>query len=156
MVDFIMQQLLMFVDDGDWDVLMLKIGFEYCFNDDLMVYGLVMIGFKSGGFNLIFLQFLFDEEMVMSYEVGIKLVLVNCKVMFNVVFFYYDYDDLQVVVFFLDCLLVENVVVVIVNGFEFDFVVCLMSQFQIEFGLLLFDDEFDFFVIQNLFDVVWV
>lgn len=152
-VDFLTQQPLTLADEGDWDALTPKIGLEYRPSDDLMVYGSVTTGFKSGGFNSISLQPSFDEETVTSYEVGLKSTLADRRVTLNAALFHYDYDDLQVAVLFPDRSTVENAAEATVNGLELDLVARPTSQFQLELGISLLDDEFDSFATQNPFDV---
>ena len=77
-----------------------KIGLDYRPNDDVLVYGSVSTGFKSGGFTGDF-TFLdeellpFDEEEVTAYEVGFKATLAEGKAQLNGAVFYYDYEDIQ-------------------------------------------------------------
>lgn len=77
-----------------------KIGVDYRMNDDMLFYGSISRGFKSGGFQgtLVFSPaniIPFEEETVLSYEVGSKLTLAEGTVQINSAFFFYDYKNLQ-------------------------------------------------------------
>lgn len=88
-----------FVDDSiDFTDLSGKIGVDYSPNDDMLFYGSVSKGFKSGGFNgsVTFTNEElepFDEEILYSYEVGYKIDLADDRVRWNGAIFYYDYHD---------------------------------------------------------------
>ena len=155
-IDFITQQPLQVTDKDDWDALTPKLGLEYRPNDDVMIYGSVTTGFKSGGFNSISIQPSFDEETVTSYEVGLKSTFADRKVTLNAAAFHYQYDDLQVAVLFPDRSTVENAAEATVNGLEIDLAARPTPDFQIEVGLAFLDDEFDSFSSQNPFDVAAV
>ena len=80
-----------------------RIALEFRPSDDLLVYGSVSTGFKSGGF---FGDFTFDNaelapfqsETITSYEVGTKATLAGGKVQLNAAAFFYDYQDIQTLV----------------------------------------------------------
>lgn len=81
-----------------------KAGLSYDVSDDAMLYLSISEGFKSGGFNGAFLfdpsqLEPFDEETLLSYEVGFKSTLLDGALRFNAAAFYYDYSDLQIVTF---------------------------------------------------------
>jgi iron complex outermembrane receptor protein len=67
--------------------------------DNVMFYGRVAQGFKSGGFNgranLPGEQAPYDPEEVMSYEIGLKSDWLDSRVRANVAVFYNDYTDFQ-------------------------------------------------------------
>lgn len=70
---------------------------NYQLDDNVNLYGKVVTGYKSGGFNLraAFFTEPFDEENVTSYELGWKTELMNRRVRFNGALFYMDYEDIQ-------------------------------------------------------------
>lgn len=66
--------------------------------DDLMIYGNVSTGFRSGGFNADFAisQDAFTQlgpERITAYEVGFKSELAQRKLRLNGAVFHYDFDD---------------------------------------------------------------
>jgi iron complex outermembrane receptor protein len=67
--------------------------------DDLMLYGRVGTGYRSGGFNTRAAatgNFLFEPEKAMAYEAGIKSEWFDKRLRWNAAVFYTDYKDLQV------------------------------------------------------------
>jgi iron complex outermembrane receptor protein len=81
---------------------------DYQLSDALLFYGGITSGFKAGGiFSTSDGIAQYDEEKLLSYEVGFKSTLADGRVRFNGSAFLYDYKDLQVYAF------------VIVNGIGF-------------------------------------
>ncbi len=72
---------------------------RYFVNPDVMLYGLVSRGFKSGGFDQRRVaqgsDGEFDEEIATNYELGWKTTWLNRQVVFNGTLFYVDYEDFQ-------------------------------------------------------------
>jgi iron complex outermembrane receptor protein len=85
-----------------------RAGLNYNFTPDVLAYGSVATGFKSGDFNGSFLSTTPAEiarqlipvapEKVTAYEIGIKTSLFDRHVIFNAAAFYNDYRDMQVFV----------------------------------------------------------
>jgi iron complex outermembrane receptor protein len=77
-----------------------KIGLDYMLNNDIMFYGTISQGFKSGGFNGAnsnTTQQLkpYKEEVLTAYEIGSKATLLDGSMQLNTAAFYYDYKDKQ-------------------------------------------------------------
>ena len=93
-------------EDMDWDNLSGLIRAEYTLNDGGFVYGSISTGYRSGGFNLgPHIEpgvDSFDEETLISYEVGYKGSLADDSLLLELAAYYYDYSDLQVVQSFID------------------------------------------------------
>ena len=155
-IDFTTLAPTTLVDSDSWNGVTPKLGLEYRPNDDVLFFGSITTGFKSGGFNSISLQPSFDEETITSYEVGVKSTLADRKVTLNASAFHYEYDDLQVAVLFPDRSSVENAAQATVNGAELDVTFRRNRRFSLELGLAVLDDEFDEFVSQNPRDVARV
>lgn len=74
-------------------------GFDYRFNDDLMVYAKASQGFRAGGQNLrapntaAFLPFL--PEVARSYEIGFKSEFMDRRVRLNAAIYQADVSDIQ-------------------------------------------------------------
>ena len=89
-----------FRDTIETDRLMGKVTLDYSVNDDVLIYGTVSNGFKSGGFNgansngTRQLQPI-REEILTAYEAGIKATLAEGRMQFNAAAFFYDYKDKQ-------------------------------------------------------------
>ncbi len=80
-----------------------KFGIDFKVNNDVLIYGSITRGFKSGGFNLLTPTpepVPFEEESLWAYEAGIKSDLANGNLRLNASAFYYDYTGLQVNQFF--------------------------------------------------------
>lgn len=72
---------------------------EYDLTADTLVYTSVSKGFKAGGFDARgnkAKDFDYDDESVISYELGIKTGLLDGAAELNAAVFYTDYEDLQV------------------------------------------------------------
>lgn len=78
-----------------------RIAADYEVADDVMLYGTVNRGFKSGTFNIGIITSLaertqVDPEFLTAYEIGLKSTLFDRRLRANISAFYYDYSDLQV------------------------------------------------------------
>ncbi|QIB67019.1 TonB-dependent receptor [Kineobactrum salinum] len=86
--------------EEDFDAFSGKVALDYRLNDDTLLYASISEGYKSGGFQgtLVFTPAAiipFDEETVLSYEVGAKLTLLEGRMQINSAAFFYDYENLQ-------------------------------------------------------------
>jgi iron complex outermembrane receptor protein len=77
-------------------------GFTFAINDDVNVYAKYARGFKSGGWNTDFLNvgqiatgFDFDTETVDSYEAGLKGLVLDRRLRFDLAAFYNEFSDFQ-------------------------------------------------------------
>ena len=92
-----------------------RIALDHKLSQDIMVYGSVSQGYKSGGFNsfptvntdqtsALFGSVPFgstapfDKEKVTSYELGVKSLVLNKKIKLNASGFFYQFRDLQFLV----------------------------------------------------------
>lgn len=76
-----------------------KVGVDWQVRPELLVYGSVTRGFKSGGTSIFAnnpADLSFEPETIWSYEGGIKSDLLGRRLRVNVSAFRYDYKDLQV------------------------------------------------------------
>ena len=125
-----------------WSALTPKLGLEIRPSDDVMLYGALTAGYKSGGYNSLSLQPAFDEETVTSFEIGIKSSVADRKVRINAAAFHYDYDDLQVAVLYPDRSVVENAANARIRGLDFEFSVRPSPRFAFDLSFEILDDEF--------------
>lgn len=84
-----------------WNAFTPKIAVNYAFNEDISAYASVTTGFKSGGYqgmgpNAVAASTPFDEENVISYEMGVKGLMLNGTLSVGAALFSSDYSDLQV------------------------------------------------------------
>jgi len=91
--------LLDATQDDTWDNFSGRLVLDYIVNDDVMVYGTVATGFKSGGFNSLNfgpdIDTSYDEEEVINYEIGMKGQFFDNSLQLNASAFFYEYDNLQ-------------------------------------------------------------
>jgi iron complex outermembrane receptor protein len=81
-------------DDLSW-----RLDLEYAATDDVMLYGGVSTGFKSGGLVAAPVRNeldAFGPEQLIAYELGGKSQWLDGRLTLNAAAFYYDFDDLQV------------------------------------------------------------
>ena len=74
-----------------------KLQLEYLPDPDQLYYVGVNRGVKAGGFNTPLLGGFspYDQEVLLSYEAGAKLTLLDGQLRLNGAVFYYDYEDYQ-------------------------------------------------------------
>lgn len=88
-----------FADTESWDDFSPSITLDWQASEDVMVYGRVARGFKSGGFNgranSAGEESPYDPETVTSYEAGFKSTLADGRVTLNGAVFFNDYRDFQ-------------------------------------------------------------
>ncbi len=83
-----------------WDDFLGKVAIEYSVNEDILVYGLISQGFKSGGFTGFSpteaeARTPFEPESVLNYELGIKATTWDGRLRSNLAVFFAEYTDLQ-------------------------------------------------------------
>ncbi len=114
---------------------------NYAIDDVTSVYAKVVTGYKSGGFNLRQANFAdgFDEEELISYEVGWKSELMQRRIRFNGALFYADYDDIQLDILVPDqpdptLTITENAGEAEIWGLETDITAMLTSDLLLSFS----------------------
>ncbi|MDH5256120.1 MAG: TonB-dependent receptor, partial [Gammaproteobacteria bacterium] len=132
-------------DSDDWSSVTPKIALDYQVNDDVMVYGSITKGFKSGGFNLLAVQSSYDEEEVWSYEVGAKTLLAGGRVQLNAGAFYMEYDDLQVGRVVNLSATIENAAAANMYGAEVELQAEVTDNFNVSAGVSWLETEYDEF-----------
>ncbi|MBU1618417.1 MAG: TonB-dependent receptor [Gammaproteobacteria bacterium] len=92
---------------GSWQNSDFRLGLDYDFSENTMLYGYVASGFKAGGIGDVFevvndrtgevqrFETQFDPEQVLTYELGTKTSLLDNSLNLQAVFFYTDYQDMQ-------------------------------------------------------------
>ena len=95
-----------FTDSKTFENFSPKLSVDFKLTDDVLLYGLVSRGFKSGGFNIRAqaTQFPnsrlpFDDEKVTSFEIGSKMAFLDERLFLNAAYFNNDYKDIQLSVF---------------------------------------------------------
>ncbi len=137
-----------------------RLGLEYQASDEVMYYGSVSQGFKSGGFNMRAnvaadpgADQPFQEETVDNFEFGFKSRLMDGQVQLNGALYYQDYQDKQVTTntnvdldgdgvndTFVGRIL--NAGVVEATGFELEMIAEISENFSIDANLGYIDSEY--------------
>ena len=89
--------------DQDFDKVSGNLIVEYDLNEDASIYAKVVQGYKTGGFGIrsstpARFELGFEEENLMSYEVGYKAEFMDNRVRLNTAIFFSDYEDIQVTI----------------------------------------------------------
>ncbi|MEJ1962716.1 MAG: TonB-dependent receptor [Gammaproteobacteria bacterium] len=89
-----------FSDEIRASKLMWKTGLDYHVDDDILLFGTISHGFKSGGFNGAISSSAgslapYRPEELTAFEIGAKMRLLDGAMQFNTNTFYYDYRDKQ-------------------------------------------------------------
>ncbi len=120
-----------------------KVGVDFQANENVLLYGSISRGFKSGGFNgrptTQAAVDSFNPEFVISYELGLKTELADRRVRLNAAIFFMDYTDMQVGSQSADesgnlVLIIDNAAKAEVKGFEFDFLAVPTERWMISAG----------------------
>jgi iron complex outermembrane receptor protein len=127
-----------------------KVTLDYAVNDDVLVYGTISNGFKSGGFNgansntTLQLQPI-REEVLTAYEAGIKATLADGTMQLNAAAFFYDYEDKQeqdaAVAFVGNISGLTNVPKSEITGAELDMEWAPAEGWNVHLGVALLDAE---------------
>ena len=127
-------------DDDKWTSFDPRIVLDYALTEDVMFYGSVSSGYKSGGFNsdpnntlasgLPQVPAPFDEEKVIAYEAGVKSRFWDGRAQVNAAVYFNDYEDFQVEAGDL-VILIENAADVESKGFEIDGSFLLTENFTV-------------------------
>ena len=127
-----------------------KITLDYTPSDDLLIFATISSGFKSGGFNGAAAQFHsqlvpYDEETLLSYEIGLKSTLDDGAMQINGAVFFYDYEDKQELTNFItpigDIVGITNVPESEVLGAELELVWAVTERFQLNAHVAWLDTE---------------
>jgi len=137
--------------DESWSEPSGRIGADFQINENVMAYGSISEGFKSGGFNgrptTGSEVDSFDPEFVTTFEVGLKSELADRRVRLNAAIFFMDYTDMQVGSVSADdtgnlILIIDNAAKAEVKGFEIDFLALPSERWTISGGVGYTDAEY--------------
>lgn len=150
-------------DTQSWDDVQMRFMLRFQPTDTALLYGSYTEGFKSGGFGSFALVDVngagigggatdvsqadgarpntFAPEVADSYEIGYKDTLLDGKLILGINAFYYDYQDLQVVVFDGGAASVQNVGKVESQGLEGSLTTALGEKFDLFLALSWLDSE---------------
>jgi iron complex outermembrane receptor protein len=109
---------------------------------DVMAYVSYNRGFKSGGFNLLAPGNTFKPEILDSTEVGIKSEFLDNHARLNLDAFYYNYQDIQVLIPVLGGTIVGNSAAAHIKGVEGDLTVVPLDGLTINASLAYLDGRY--------------
>lgn len=138
----------------DWNDVSPRITLRYFTDNDLMFFGSVTEGYKSGGFGTDDVSLSaggialpgatlddFDPETIRSYEVGVKGDLAEGRVKFGLSAYYYNYEDLQTVIIEVGNAIVENIGEVDGHGIELDLRAAVNDNWDVFLGAAWADTD---------------
>jgi iron complex outermembrane receptor protein len=128
--------------EDEWDNFSWKAALDYQIANDVLVYGSVSTGFKSGGFTgtattAVGATTPFMPEKATNYEIGMKGDFFDNRLRANLSGFYTDYKDLQVTRFFQPPssgageFITENAANAEILGFEGEFTALLTDNLEV-------------------------
>ncbi|MDB5368431.1 MAG: TonB-dependent receptor, partial [Rhodospirillales bacterium] len=124
-----------------------KFGLEYVPMDNVLVFGSVTRGFKSGGYNMtatLASVAAFAPEDLWSYEVGVKTDWLNKRLRVNLTGFYYDYSNMQVQAFIRPGVAdITNAASATVKGLELELTAQPVQGLQLTANLAWLDGTYD-------------
>ena len=130
----------------DWDAFTPKLGLKYDYSENILLYGTLTRGFKSGGTNSLSGDAAFDPEYLWSFEVGGKSTLADGNAIVNAAAFLYDYTDLQVSTFSEGTVVVTNAAEATIVGLELDVSAVLSEEFTWNSSVMALRAEYDEFL----------
>ncbi len=133
------------IASDDWDDVTPKLGLEYDVTENILLYGSLSQGFKSGGYNAFDRNPSFEPEEVTSFEIGFKSDSDDGTVRLNGAFFYYDYQDLQVSTFINGLTLTTNAAEATLFGGEMELAVRPNEALEFSMEVSLLDATYDEF-----------
>lgn len=120
-----------------------RLAIDHQLQDDLMIYGTISRGYKSGEFNLTTQgNPPIEAEILDAYEVGLKSQLLDNRLRLNLSAFYYEFDDLQLSQQLGASTLILNATSAKIQGAEFDFDAIITDSLSISGGAAFTDGEY--------------
>lgn len=135
--------------DADFDAWLPKIGVSYHATEDVTASLIYQKGYRSGGVGTNIARqevYTYDAEYTDNYELSVRSVWQNGKLMWNTNIFYMDWTDQQVTLSLSDAsfdTVTENAGESTVKGFETEVFYYPSSQLTLTGGLGLAKTEFD-------------
>jgi len=86
-------------EEADYSAFSPKFALQYKINNQITTYATVAKGYKSGGFYIFAAEGYptdYDQETLWNYEIGVKSVLMDNRLMLNAAAYYMDITDMQV------------------------------------------------------------
>jgi iron complex outermembrane receptor protein len=144
-------------DSAEWSNFNPSLTADYSWNDNINTFAKVVTAYKSGGYNVRSTEDgfspPFDEEHMVSYELGLKSSWLNNRVSVNAALFHADYQDMQLqqitnnaTIFLTD---VFNVGEAQIDGFELDVMAVLLPGLTMQLSYGYTDADFVEYIDQR-------
>lgn len=128
---------------ASWSEPTLRVSLDRAVSDNLMVFGSVSTGYKSGVFNATSpLEAPVNPEYITAYEVGAKSDLLENRLRLNGAAYYYDYTDIQVSKFTGLAVSQANAAAAKIYGVELEVDAYLTDRLRINGGVAAQHSEF--------------
>jgi iron complex outermembrane receptor protein len=135
------------ITSDSWDAWTPKLGIDYRWSEDVLIYGSATRGFKSGGYNSLQPSNpAYDPEYIWAYEAGIKSQFADDRIRLNGAIFYYDYTDLQVSTVLNNLTFITNAAAATVMGVELELLARPTEQLELGLAVSYLDTEYDKFL----------
>jgi iron complex outermembrane receptor protein len=132
--------------ENSWSEPTWRVALDHQLTDNVMIFGSVSTGFKSGVFNATSpSQGAVNPETITAYEIGMKSDLFDKRLRFNGATYYYDYQDIQVSKFTGTGIEQQNAAAAKIYGIEFDVDGYLTDHLRINGGFAAQHSEFTSF-----------
>ena len=140
--------------DNDFTNYSGRVVLDFQVSEDLLLYGGATSGFKAGGIQSTSDGIApYDEEELLSYEVGFKSTMADGRLRFNGSAFFYDYSDLQVFAFVIvdgiGFSTISNAADAEIYGAEFEVQWLPVDNLFVNIGVGVLDTEYEDFVIPS-------
>jgi len=127
--------------EEDFNAVTWRLGLDMDMNDDVLLYGSVATGYKSGGFSNVAPAF--DEETVLTVEAGLKGNFLDNTLRLNAALFSSSYEDMQLAQIVDNASRTENAAEATINGLELEGLWLVGDNTQIDGFVSWLDAEFD-------------
>ncbi len=135
--------------DDSWSNISPKLSMQYTINNNSMAYVTVAKGYRSGGFSPLANESSkrsYDQESLISYELGYKGMFFDNTIKFNTNIYYMDIDDMQVEESLMPGITyMVNAATATSKGLEIEFEALLNNEFTVFASGGLNDTSFDEF-----------
>ena len=131
--------------DDDWSNFTPSFTVFYDLDENSSLYAKVASGYKAGGFNMRQAEFAdaYDEETLVTYEIGWKTELLERRLRWNGAVFYSDYEDMQldILVGCPTCTKTQNAGTAEISGLETELSLLLGDAVRVDLSYGYLDSE---------------
>ena len=132
-----------------WDAVTPKFGLNYKANDDMLLFGTISRGFKSGTFapfNPPGFDKKLEPEYLWSYEIGAKTEFLEKRLRANLTGFWYDYQDMHVEGFTQGWIVNSNAAEATIKGIELELTAWPLQELSLSGSISYLNAKFDEYI----------